>query len=30
MDAIGREWEEPLFRDLQRNDPSLRQRAQSA
>jgi len=30
MDAIGREWEEPLFRDIQRNDPSLRQLAQAA
>jgi hypothetical protein len=30
MDAIGREWEEPLFRDLQRNDPSLRRLAQAA
>lgn len=29
-DAIGREREEPLFRDLQRRDPLLRQPAQAA
>jgi len=30
VDAVGHEWEDPLFNELQRDDPLLRQPAQAA